>query len=387
MAAESPPAFAAELIRWQKKHGRHNLPWQNTRAPYNIWIAETMLQQTQTTTVAPYYEKFLRRFPNIGVLARAREESVLALWRGLGYYARARHLHRAAKIIEREYGGIFPQKFADIVKLPGVGRSTAAAIAVFAFGRRLAILDGNVKRVLARYYAVSTAIDEASTITRLWQLSETAVPARADIRAYTQGLMDLGASLCTRRRPHCVQCPLASACAAYKGGFAESLPVRQRREKPTRRRAMALVLAKDGGKILLQKRPATGIWGGLWSLPEFSSPIAHSDNASDLRKSVRRARPIIIGHKTVFWPGKRRFALRIYSLLPNRRYRISKNNDSGIIGRDFLSLVGDKAFISHRLARARLSVFTAAIRRHNSTVKNNFSDINIAEYTRDFPLF
>ena len=208
MAAESPPAFAAELIRWQKKHGRHNLPWQNTRAPYNIWIAETMLQQTQTTTVAPYYEKFLRRFPNIGVLARAREESVLALWRGLGYYARARHLHRAAKIIEREYGGIFPQKFADIVKLPGVGRSTAAAIAVFAFGRRLAILDGNVKRVLARYYAVSTAIDEASTITRLWQLSETAVPARADIRAYTQGLMDLGASLCTRRRPHCVQCPL-----------------------------------------------------------------------------------------------------------------------------------------------------------------------------------
>lgn len=298
MAAESPPAFAAELIRWQKKHGRHNLPWQNTRAPYNIWIAETMLQQTQTTTVASYYEKFLRRFPNIGVLARAREESVLALWRGLGYYARARHLHRAAKIIEREYGGIFPQKFADIVKLPGVGRSTAAAIAVFAFGRRLAILDGNVKRVLARYYAVSTAIDKAVTITRLWQLSEAAVPARADIRAYTQGLMDLGASLCTRRRPHCVQCPLTSACTAYKGGFAENLPVRQRREKPTRRRAMALVLAKDGGKILLQKRPATGIWGGLWSLPEFMPPIAGDDNASDLR--VRRAAQSLLGIKLSF---------------------------------------------------------------------------------------
>ena len=298
MAAKLPPAFAAELIRWQKKHGRHNLPWQNTRAPYNIWIAETMLQQTQTTTVAPYYEKFLRRFPNIGVLARAREESVLALWRGLGYYARARHLHRAAKIIEREYGGIFPQKFSDIVKLPGVGRSTAAAIAVFAFGRRLAILDGNVKRVLARYYAVSTAIEKTATITRLWQLSETAIPARADIRAYTQGLMDLGASLCTHRRPHCVQCPLASACAAHKGGFAENLPIRQRREKPTRRLAMALVLAKDGGKILLQKRPDTGIWGGLWSLPEFMPPIADDDDTSDFR--VHRAAQSLLGIKLSF---------------------------------------------------------------------------------------
>jgi len=261
--------FAQALIAWQRRHGRHDLPWQGTRDPYRVWLSEVMLQQTQVGTVIPYYRRFLQRFPDLRALALAPEQDVLRLWSGLGYYARARNLLRAARHVEHELGGRFPRAQGELAALPGVGRSTAAAIAVFAFGRRAAILDGNVKRVLARYHGIDGYPGERLVAERLWSLAEALLP-RKGLRPYTQALMDLGAAVCTRGRPRCTLCPLESSCLARRQGREAELPApRPRKPQPTRR-ATWLVLV-DGDRVLLERREPSGLWGGLWTFPELRS--------------------------------------------------------------------------------------------------------------------
>lgn len=258
--------FASRLIAWQKQHGRHDLPWQNTRDPYRIWVSEIMLQQTQVSTVIPYYQRFMARFPDIASLASAHEDEVLAHWSGLGYYSRARNLHRAAQAIAARHAGVFPRQLEEIVALSGIGRSTAAAIAAFSFGQRHAILDGNVKRVLARYGAVDGYPGDKAVEQRLWDTAEQLLPD-SDIEAYTQGIMDLGATICARSRPRCEACPVGDGCAAYAQGRVDELPApRPRKALPERETTMLILLR--GRDVLLEKRPPTGIWGGLWSLPE-----------------------------------------------------------------------------------------------------------------------
>ena len=269
MVKDTPADFARSLIRWQKRAGRHDLPWQQKgRAdPYRVWLSEIMLQQTQVATVIPYYRRFLDRFPDLARLAAAPAEDVMALWSGLGYYARARNLQRAAQAIVATHGGRFPHRIEDIEALPGVGRSTAAAIAVFAFGARAAILDGNVKRVLARVFGVDGFPGDKAVEARLWALAESLLPER-DLVAYTQGLMDLGATLCTRSSPRCGDCPLAARCVALREGRVAELPTpRARRAVP--QRAVRVLVLLDRGRVLLERRPPRGIWGGLLSLPEL----------------------------------------------------------------------------------------------------------------------
>ncbi len=265
-----PAEFAHALIRWQKRAGRHGLPWQQKgrgRDPYRIWLSEIMLQQTQVSTVIPYYQRFLARFPDVARLAAAPTEDVMALWSGLGYYARARNLQRAAQEIVAKRDGRFPQRIEDIEALPGIGRSTAAAIAVFAFGARAAILDGNVKRVLARVFGIEGFPGEKAVEERLWTLAESLLPER-DPAAYAQGLMDLGATLCTRRKPRCGDCPVAAQCVARRQGRIDELPTtRPKRAAP--QRAVTLLVLRSRGRVLLERRPPKGIWGGLLSLPEL----------------------------------------------------------------------------------------------------------------------
>jgi A/G-specific adenine glycosylase len=255
-------SFAQKLIAWQRRHGRRGLPWQGTRDPYRVWLSEVMLQQTQVATVVPYYQRFLSKYPTVKALALASEDEVLRLWSGLGYYARGRNLHAAAReVVQR---GSFPRTAQDLQTLPGIGRSTAAAIAVFAFGERAAILDGNVKRVLSRVYGVE---DESA----LWPLAERLLPRRG-IETYTQALMDLGATVCTRN-PQCGACPLASECVARRDGRVRELPARRpRRPLPLRRATWFVVMNAD--KVLLERRPAPGIWGGLWCFPEKMPAVA-----------------------------------------------------------------------------------------------------------------
>ena len=285
MAHDNTLNLAPALIRWQRRHGRHHLPWQKTRLelgtpaggaavlrdPYRVWLSEVMLQQTQVATVIPYFEAFLRAFPTVTDLAAADAEQVMGLWAGLGYYSRARNLHAAARQVA-EAGGAFPQTAQELEALPGVGRSTAAAIAVFAFGERAAILDGNVKRVLSRVFAVEGDPAGSVTLARLWTHAEAELPPEgapaADLIDYTQGLMDLGAMVCTRSRPDCGRCPLATLCQARQQGEPERYP-QARRKKTVPVRAVNLLWVEDAQRrVLLQARPDSGLWGGLWSLPE-----------------------------------------------------------------------------------------------------------------------
>jgi len=258
--------FASSLITWQKMHGRHDLPWQNTSDPYAIWVSEIMLQQTQVSSVIGYYRKFMQRFPNIASLALATQEDVLQHWSGLGYYSRARNLHHAATIIMEQYHGDFPQDFAIIQTLPGIGRSTAAAIASFAFNQIQTILDGNVKRVLARHFLVEGWPSSPKVEKDLWRLAEELLPEQ-DMVAYTQGLMDLGATLCSRSKPQCSNCPLMKTCAAYQHNRVTELPTPKPRKVIPEKFTTMLIL-QHGDEVLLEKRPPTGIWGGLWSFPE-----------------------------------------------------------------------------------------------------------------------
>jgi A/G-specific adenine glycosylase len=270
--------FARRVIDWQRVHGRHDLPWQGTEDPYRIWLSEVMLQQTQVATVIPYFLRFVERFPGVGELARAPLDPVLELWSGLGYYSRARNLHAAARLVQSRFGGRFPTDSASLQELPGVGRSSAAAIAVFSAGERAAILDGNVRRVFCRHDAIAGHPTQAVVLQQLWQTAEHRLPG-VGVRAYTQGLMDLGATVCTRARPDCERCPLAGSCRARALGTPTGFPApRPRRELAVRELAPLVIL--DGDRVLLERRPDKGIWGGLWSLPEC--PVAPARAADAL---------------------------------------------------------------------------------------------------------
>jgi A/G-specific adenine glycosylase len=276
----NPADFSSRLIAWQKIHGRHDLPWQNTQDPYAIWVSEIMLQQTQVTAVIGYYAKFMARFPDIASLSSATQEDVLQHWSGLGYYSRARNLHNAAQTIMDDHDGEFPQDFEKIQALSGIGRSTAAAIASFAFQQNQTILDGNVKRVLARHYVIEGWTGTPKIEKQLWALAESLVPEQGMV-AYTQGLMDLGATICTRSKPKCEICPLKGSCSALAQNKTKALPTpKPKKTIPQKQTTMLLIL--DGNEVMLEKRPSSGIWGGLWSLPEISMQDIASEVA--LRK-------------------------------------------------------------------------------------------------------
>ncbi len=282
------PDFSTTLMAWQAEHGRHTLPWQNTRDAYLIWLSEIMLQQTQVAAVLGYYQRFLQRFPTLASLAAAPVEDVMAQWSGLGYYTRARNLHKCAQRVVADYAGVFPSDPLLLAELPGIGRSTAAAIAAFSSGRRAAIMDGNVKRVLARVYGIASYPGERQTEAMLWRRAEALLPEQG-IESYTQGLMDMGATLCTRSKPDCQRCPMQPRCVAYNTGRTAELPVRKpKKTSPQKQAAMLLIL--DAGQVLLQQRPASGIWGGLLSLPELAghgatenAEVASVDDSTLLR--------------------------------------------------------------------------------------------------------
>jgi len=276
--------FATRLIAWQRRHGRHDLPWQNTQDPYRVWLSEIMLQQTQVATVIPYYERFLTRFPTLGSLASAPVEEVMALWSGLGYYARARNLHRCARAVVEQHGGRFPRTPEAIAALPGIGRSTANAIAVFCFGARVPILDGNVKRLLCRFLGIEGFPGTTAIESRLWQDGTALLPNR-DVAIYIQAQMDLGATVCTRSRPSCAACPVSELCVAHRDGRTDALPTpRPKRALPER--GVTLLVLRDRKRVALEQRPPAGIWGGLLSLPELPDniePAAYCEQHLGLR--------------------------------------------------------------------------------------------------------
>jgi A/G-specific adenine glycosylase len=261
--------LAGRVIAWQGEHGRHTLPWQNTRDPYRVWLSEIMLQQTQVSTVLGYYDKFVNRFPDVRSLAAAPLDEVFSLWSGLGYYSRARNLHRCAQAVVSEHRGLFPDNSEALQTLPGIGRSTAAAVAAFCFGERVAILDGNVKRVLTRVLGFDGDLAQAAPERELWLQATRLLPEQG-IERYTQGLMDLGATLCLARSPHCLLCPVRADCIAARQGRPERYPVKTRKLKRSKREHAWLWL-RWRDRVWLVQRPATGVWAGLWSLPEFDS--------------------------------------------------------------------------------------------------------------------
>ncbi|WER46373.1 A/G-specific adenine glycosylase [Cupriavidus sp. WKF15] len=275
-----PAGFGARVVDWQRMHGRHDLPWQNTRDPYRIWLSEIMLQQTQVSAVIDYFQRFVAQLPTVQALAAAPADQVMALWAGLGYYSRARNLHRCAMQVVSDHGGRFPTDPAVLATLPGIGRSTAAAVAAFSAGVRSPILDGNVKRVFARFFGIHGHPGERAIEKRMWELAEAALPAAGprqadDMVAYTQGLMDLGATVCSRGKPACLAdgaaCPLSADCVARRDGLTATLPTPKPRAAVPER-STVMVMLRHGRDVLLQLRPDSGVWGGLWSLPEM--PVA-----------------------------------------------------------------------------------------------------------------
>lgn len=271
--------FSHRLIRWHKRHGRHDLPWQNTTDPYRVWLSEIMLQQTQVATATPYYARFLEHFPTLADLANAPVGEVMALWSGLGYYARARNLHACARVLMEQHGGQFPHQPERLAALPGIGRSTANSIATFCFGARAPILDGNVKRVLTRCFGIDGFPGNALVGKQLWLLAEQLMPAKhGDI--YNQAQMDLGATLCVRSKPRCDDCPLADICEANATGKQAELPHKKTRATIPEREVTLLILRHDN-HILLEQRPPAGIWGGMLSLPELPDGISPENFASD----------------------------------------------------------------------------------------------------------
>ena len=290
--------FSQQIINWQKVHGRHHLPWQNTTDPYAIWVSEIMLQQTQVAAVIGYYAKFMQRFPTITLLANATQEEVLQHWSGLGYYSRARNLHSAAQTIERDFAGVFPQHFDDIVSLAGIGRTTAAAISTFALGSPYPILDGNVKRVFARHFNVAGYTGAPKVAQLLWQIATRENPAsenkRTEAITYTQGLMDLGAMVCTRSKPKCSDCPVNNSCQALLYHLTKTLPTpKPRKTLPEKSTTMLVLIDRD--EVMLVKRPPIGIWGGLWSLPEVVDSASISAISSDITSLSHTA----VHHKVI----------------------------------------------------------------------------------------
>jgi A/G-specific adenine glycosylase len=269
-------AFAPALLRWFALHGRHDLPWQHERTPYRVWISEVMLQQTQVVTVLPYYQRFMERFPDVQTLAAAPLDEVLHLWTGLGYYARARNLHACAQMVVGQFAGEFPKDLEGMTSLPGIGRSTAGAILSIASGVRHPILDGNVKRVLARVFGVAGDPSSGAVIDSLWALADACTP-QLKVGNYTQAIMDLGATLCTRSRPACTVCPMNMDCVAAREGRQAELPGRkQKRQRPSREATLLIAQSGDAtsAAVFVQRRPTAGLWGGLWSPPQFEDEAA-----------------------------------------------------------------------------------------------------------------
>jgi A/G-specific adenine glycosylase len=277
----SPEPFAERVLDWFDHHGRTDLPWQHDTQPYRVWVSEIMLQQTQVKAVIPYFERFMATFPDVRSLAQAPEDEVLHLWTGLGYYARARNLHKAAKQVINELDGQFPSTLDGLCELPGIGRSTAGAIVSIAFGQRASILDGNVKRVLARYHRVEGWPGQSAVHQRLWEIAEQTTPDErcAD---YTQAMMDLGATLCTRSSPACERCPLRADCQALAHGDQSSYPGKKPRKVLPVKKTCFLIARSASGDIWLEKRPGSGIWGGLWCFPEIEAPASGSQHCLNL---------------------------------------------------------------------------------------------------------
>jgi A/G-specific adenine glycosylase len=317
-----PETFADRLLGWFDAHGRKSLPWQQEPTPYRVWVSEVMLQQTQVATVMPYYVRFLERFPSVEALASAPLDEVLHLWTGLGYYARARNLHRCARVLIERHGATFPLQLDEVMALPGIGRSTAGAILALSRGERHPILDGNAKRVLARVFGIEGDPTSATVLKALWARADDCTPAERSA-AYTQAIMDLGATLCTRTRPACTVCPMSETCVAAREGRQAALPgVKARRERKARQ--AVLLLAESGHEahhaVLVERRPSSGLWGGLWSPPQFESesealewcrrelgmpessealaPINHAFTHFDLRLNPLRVRCVAAGPGT-----------------------------------------------------------------------------------------
>ncbi|ALN58880.1 A/G-specific adenine glycosylase [Lysobacter enzymogenes] len=329
-AAAGDDTFAARLLAWFDVSGRHDLPWQHPRSPYRVWLSEIMLQQTQVKTAAPYFERFVARLPDLPALAAAEQDTVLGLWSGLGYYARARNLHAAAKLCVERHGGELPRDLDALTALPGIGRSTAAAILSQAWGDRHAILDGNVKRVLARYHGIDGFPGLPAVEKRLWALAESHLPP-ARMTDYTQAQMDLGATVCTRADPACILCPLQNDCVARVHGRTAELPVPKPGKAVPQRHAQVLWLLDRSGRVLLQRRPPTGIWAALWTLPQHEddeqaerwfethldgeyadgealAPIAHAFSHYKLELQPRRWRAVALRARVGDNDGLRWFA-------------------------------------------------------------------------------
>jgi len=272
-------SFNKRLLDWHAQHGRHDLPWQVDRTPYRVWLSEIMLQQTQVATVIPYFERFIERFATIEQLASASQDDVLHLWTGLGYYARARNLHKAAQQVCEQHSGCFPENFEDVVALPGIGRSTAGAILAQSLGQRHAILDGNVKRVLSRFFAIPGWPGKREVENQLWEQAERLTPD-TQVADYTQAIMDLGATVCTRSAKSCKQCPLNRDCRAYADNSVHAYPSPRPKKTLPVRTTIMLLLRDETNRVLLQKRPPSGIWGGLWSFPEADG----NTGVADIRK-------------------------------------------------------------------------------------------------------
>lgn len=283
-------SISDQLLTWHATHGRHDLPWQNTQDAYRIWVSEIMLQQTQVSTVIPYYERFMTRFPSIIDLANASTDEVLHLWTGLGYYARARNLHKAAQQVVELHDGQFPTTFEQVLALPGIGRSTAGAILAFSTHQRFAILDGNVKRVLARFYAIEGWYGKKAVEKQLWELADFNTPDQG-VHTYTQAIMDFGATLCTRSKPNCAQCPLSQDCQAFKQNRTAELPHgKPKKAKPTKQTYM-LLIKNQHDEFYLQQNPPSGIWGGLWCPPQVQD-LNQTENIADMKLEILETLPI-----------------------------------------------------------------------------------------------
>ncbi|HFD32494.1 MAG TPA: adenine DNA glycosylase [Gammaproteobacteria bacterium] len=279
-------AFSEKLLAWYSSHGRHDLPWQQDRSLYRVWVSEIMLQQTQVATVIPYFERFMARFPTIQALANASSDEVLHLWTGLGYYARARNLHKTAQIIRDDYDNHFPENFEDVLALAGIGRSTAGAILAQALGQRHVILDGNVKRVLTRLYAIEGWPGKKAIENQLWEMAERLTP-QENLTDYTQAIMDLGATACARK-PDCAGCPVTELCAAHQQGNMRDYPTPKKRKAIPVKTTHMLILQNEKGEVLLQQRPPSGIWGGLWSLPEYSEKTDSNEQQDSLSETLEK---------------------------------------------------------------------------------------------------